>query len=120
MKRPLILMSVVFLSLPMPAGPTNDSVVQDLTARVKELEIRQEKLVAELTEVSRRNDALYTWAKQIPTLCENLDGRMDSARKNGFEYAGAHPKAKKDVLDGIKAFAAGLAQGLQPAPTARK
>ena len=33
--------------------------------------------------------------------------------EDGFEYAGAHPKAKKDVLDGIKAFAQGVSRGLK-------
>jgi outer membrane murein-binding lipoprotein Lpp len=113
MKRPLILMSVVFLSLPIPAGPTNDRSVEDLTARVKKLEIRQEKLMQDVVALSQSNSRLAAWAEQFPALCNELDLRMDSARKNGFEYAGAHPKAKKDVLDGIKAFAQGVSHGLK-------
>jgi hypothetical protein len=112
MKRPLILMSVVFLSLPISTGPTNDRSVEDLTARVKKLEIRQEKLMQDVVVLSQSNARLAAWAEQFPALCNELDLRMDSARKNGFEYAGAHPKAKKDVLDGIKAFAQGVSRGL--------
>ena len=113
MKHPLILMSVVFLSLPIPIDHPTNSGMDDLKLRVKKLETKQEQLISELATLTQRNDALMAWAKTLPTLCEKLDSRMDSSRKNGFEYAGAHPKAKADILDGLKDFAVGQTQGLK-------
>lgn len=112
MKQSLILTSIVFLSLPVMSGPVHPSAKQDLEARVQKLEAAQKILVTDLALVTRQNQELRAWASSIPAICEKLDQRMDSSRKNGFEYAGAHPRAKKDILDGLKSFAAGLSKGL--------
>ena len=54
---------------------------------------------------------IFTWFRALPATCEALDGAMNDARKNGFEYAAPNPRAKTNVLDGLKAFAAALESG---------
>ena len=100
---------------------------QDLAAEVKELRTRVEKL----EEGARRSEAatklqdekivaLQSFVKALPQACQGLDQRMDSARANGFEEAGPNPKAKTDVLEGLKGFAKALNTANPYAPKAEE
>ncbi|MEZ6196284.1 MAG: hypothetical protein R3F20_11260 [Planctomycetota bacterium] len=83
-------------------------VLEAQTAR-QELELRTKKLEDDLATVQ-------AWLGGLPAALTALDGKMNDARRDGFEAAGPNPRAKKAVLDGIKSFAATLSQGLKPAP----
>lgn len=94
---------------------TIESAPQDVATEIAELKDRCTKLEERCTKAEARAKELEEFAQKsrewfdaLPALCNALDQKMESARTNGFEKAGPNPEAKKDVLDGLKAFAKSL------------
>lgn len=105
---------------------TIESSPQDVATEIAELKERCAKLEDRCTKAEARAKVLEEFAQKsrewfdgLPALCNALDQKMESARTNGFEKAGPNPDAKKDVLDGLKAFAKAL-QAKTPAAADKK
>ncbi|MEE9392919.1 MAG: hypothetical protein V3W41_10480 [Planctomycetota bacterium] len=81
---------------------------QELAKRVADLERELASSREALAAVEKRVANMDAWFKRLPVACKALNGKMDEARKSGFEFAGPNPKAKAAVLDGLKSFAAAL------------
>lgn len=93
-------------------------VQDDVEARLRKLEQRVDKLeaekaVMELTVQSHKKlvKDIYAWMGSLPGAADKLAASMDQARQLGFTYAGANPKAKENVLDGVKDFADAMKDG---------
>lgn len=102
-----------------------DTRTQDLEERIQALEAQVQELKAGRETVEQNLKAhqdilaqVFGWFRQLDGACNALNGSMDSARRNGFEKAGPNPRAKTNVLDGLKIFAQTLKAG-NPAPKVR-
>ena len=79
-----------------------------LEARLKSIEEERAKTSADLALHQELLGKVFGWFRELPALTAALDKAMLSARQNGFEKAGANPRAKPDVLEGLRAFAAAI------------
>lgn len=90
----------------------------ELRRRVRKLEEHMALVDANLANHQELLKGIFGWFRELPTKCTTLDESMDNARKNGFEYAGPNPRAKSNVLDGLKSFAKSLRNGNPAFPQA--
>lgn len=111
----LILGSGVAFS-PVMQDAGDKKKAEDLAAQVQALKEQAQKAEDRLALVEKKAKdteaalaVVEKWLAAVPAACTALDAKMDSARVNGFEKAGPNPDAKRDVLDGLKAFAKALA-----------
>ena len=113
---PLLLVAFVVL-LPLGLGsaaaarqeaPELADRVAALETKVKKLEEERAKMMGDLALHQELLGKVFAWFRGLPELCTALDKAMLSARDNGFEKAGPNPRAKRDVLEGLRAFAAGV------------
>ena len=121
---------VPLLTIPLllafrPVAGAGADLPQDLGDRVAALEARVVELEAKTADMellTKSNAVLeqkaaaheellrgvYAWLRTLPAATQGLVAKVDSARENGFEKAGPNPRAKTDVLEGLRAFARSL------------
>ncbi len=108
---PVLALSFTLL---LASGPPRDGREDDLEARVAALSktVEAEKqAAATLRETVRRLEARF---QALATGARALDRAADEARRNGFESAGANPRARTDILEGLKGLAAEILKGEAP------
>jgi len=96
---------------PPPAPQTPDVVLAMLDERVNRLEQIVAQQQAELDQLHKIAQALYDGANRLALAA-------DVARELGFEFAGANPAARTELLGGMWAFQDSLVRALPPPPPA--
>jgi len=66
-----------------------------------------ESLKLEVEALARVSEALGAAARR-------LDTAADESRKGGFEWAGANPRSRTDLLEGLKGFAKAIDAATRP------
>ena len=91
----------------------------ELTKRVEKLESEKATMEVKMKAQSALLADIYGWLRTLPETCTALDQALSNAQKNGFEKAGPNPRAKKQVIRGLKSFAMSLNAG-NPAKAKKK
>ncbi len=82
--------------------------LEDLTKRVEKLEADKAVLEVKIKAQAKLLGQIYAWLRSVPEACAALEASVLEARKNGFEKAGPNPRAKRNVLEGLRSFADAL------------
>lgn len=102
----LLLFGAAQVSTPAPQDLEEKvTLLEKRLAEADEARAEQGRRLAALEESQARTQA---WFQSLGPALNALHGKMDEARKNGFEKAGPNPRAKKAVLDGIQSFSKSL------------
>ncbi len=82
--------------------------LEDLAKRVTQLESAKLSLEIKVKTQGELLGEIYGWMRTLPAASEALRGSLETAKKNGFAKAGPNPRAKNNLLDGLKEFAKAL------------
>ncbi len=97
-RRPIFLAVLGLVTLGSLGLTVRPNEQESLRARVDTLESQIEEMQAELDRFQQLEEALQK-------SCTALQKSVATARKNGFEWAGANPQSRTDLLEGLQAFA---------------
>jgi len=109
---PAILVTAA-LTLGLTMGPLQTSGQPDRSA-VNTLEQTVQDQGERLAAAERELATLRTQTEALSAACGELGGALASSRQNGFEYAGANPLAKTDLLEGLMHFSAQVGKATRP------
>ena len=107
---PLILLLGSSLLIPVAAsrpGAPQDSL-DELEAKLNRQTERLEAAEAELV-------SLRTQAAATSKASDSLRAALENSREHGFEWAGANPQARTDLLDGLLSFSKTVGQSARSA-----
>jgi uncharacterized coiled-coil protein SlyX len=117
----LAAVAVLFPVLSVPTlGPSRqESEKSKLEERVEQLETQLRLQAEVLTDLSITMDEQRQLAAALEAGVVTLSQAADLSRKNGFEWAGANPQSRTDLLEGLKKFAK-IVQAARPKPPAEE
>ena len=113
----LALLGAALIALLAGAGPGAAIVTQEEEPTVEERVLALEELVsAQSQRIADLEEALAKLAVGLDAGTRELELAIAFSRHNGFEWAGPNPRARTDVLEGLRSFSGELrgALGIEP------